>query len=343
MKTCTQCVLPENFPRISFDGNGVCNYCTAYNNRQSDNLAHKKQTYKDKFEALLQTVKGNSTYDAIMCYSGGKDSTYALMILRQQYNLNMLAITMDNGFLPQQTYANIRNATESLDVDHIFLKPRFGLLRQIFAECARTNIYPAKTLERASTICTSCMAIVKFSVLRFALEKDIPMIAYGWSPGQAPVTSSVVRNTPAMLKVMQEIVFNPLYHLVGKPIEPYFLKEKHFVNRNFRFPYNISPLMFLDYNEEDIIQYITPLGWKRPQDTDGSSSNCLLNCYANMIHKQQFGYHPYIFAMANMVREGNMSRSAALDKLYEQENPETISAITAKLGLTPVCATTKNR
>ena len=343
MRTCTQCVLPENFPRISFDENGVCTYCLAHNNRQADNLAQKRQAYKDKFEALLQTVRGHSVYDAIMCYSGGKDSTYALMILRKQYGLNMLAITMDNGFLPQQTYVNIRNATESLDVDHIFLKPRFGLLRQIFAGCARTNIYPAKTLERASTICTSCMAIVKFSVLRFALEKDIPMIAFGWSPGQAPVTSSVVRNTPAMLKVMQEMVFNPLYQLVGKPIQPYFLEEKHFANGNFRFPYNISPLMFLDYNEEDICWQIAPLGWKKPENTDGSSSNCLLNCFANMVHKQQFGYHPYIFAMANMVREGYMSRSAALAKLYEQENPEIISAIAEKLGSVPVCQAIGNR
>ena len=30
MRRCTKCVLPETFPRIKYDENGVCNYCLNY-------------------------------------------------------------------------------------------------------------------------------------------------------------------------------------------------------------------------------------------------------------------------------------------------------------------------
>ena len=34
--------------------------------------------------------------------SGGKDSTYTLSLLRQRYNLRVLAVTFDNGFISPQ-------------------------------------------------------------------------------------------------------------------------------------------------------------------------------------------------------------------------------------------------
>lgn len=30
MRRCTKCILPETFPGIEFDGNGVCNYYLNY-------------------------------------------------------------------------------------------------------------------------------------------------------------------------------------------------------------------------------------------------------------------------------------------------------------------------
>lgn len=30
LKRCTRCILPETFPGIEFDEDGVCNYCRDY-------------------------------------------------------------------------------------------------------------------------------------------------------------------------------------------------------------------------------------------------------------------------------------------------------------------------
>lgn len=329
-RVCTRCVLPDTFPRISFDGEGVCSYCLDSPGKEA--REKKAAEYREKFNTLISEYKGKSSYDALMCYSGGKDSTYTLAVLKETYGLRVLAFTLDNGFVANQASRNIRNVVEKLGIDHVFFKPSFPVLAKIFRTCAAEDIFPPKTLERASTICTSCIAIVKSGALRLALEKDIPFIAFGWSPGQAPITSSIMRNNAGMAKMMQKTLFDPLHRIAGDDIRPYFLEEKHF-SGSYRFPYNIHPLAFMDYSEEHIYEHISRLGWKAPEDVDANSTNCLLNSFANVVHINRFGFHPYAFELANLVREGYLDRSSALDKLRQMENPESTALARERLGL----------
>jgi len=331
LRVCAKCVLPETFPGIRFNKEGVCNSCLDFKGVESSQA--KKAEYRGKFEALVKEYKGSGTYDVLMCYSGGKDSTHTLAVLKEEYNLNILAVSLDNGFLSDQAFKNIPTVVEKLGVDHIFFKPRFDMLAKIFCYCAKNDIYSRKALERASVICTSCMGIVKYSTLRIALEKDIPFVAYGWSPGQAPVTSSLIKNNPQMVKIMQNALYDPLYQIVGSEIRPYFLEDKHF-GGSYRFPYYIHPLAFLDYREEVIYQNISRLGWKKPEDVDANSTNCRLNSFANVVHKQRLGFHPYAFELANLVREGYIDRNTALRRLNQQENPNIVSMVKEKLAVT---------
>jgi hypothetical protein len=328
LKHCNTCGLPESFPGIHFNNEGICNFCINFQGLEYEN--NKREEYRQKFESMVNEYKGKSTYDALMCYSGGKDSTYTLIVLREKYNLNVLALSFDNGFVPEQAMLNIRNVVDNLGVDHIFIKPRFDVLARIFVYCADNDVYPAKALERSSAICTSCMGIIKYSALRMAIEKNIPFITYGWSPGQAPINSSILKNNPGMVRMMQQTVFDPLYRIVGDVIKPYFLEEHHF-HRSIHFPYNINPLAFLDYKLESIFENIKRFGWKKPEDTDANSTNCLLNSFANVVHKQKLGYHPYAVELANLVREGYMNRSTALERLDEPENPQIVKLVKDKL------------
>jgi tRNA(Ile)-lysidine synthase TilS/MesJ len=330
MKRCKVCVLPETFPGIKFDDEGVCNFCASF--KGAENQEKKKLKYRQKFEDLLEQYKGKSSYDALMSYSGGKDSTYVLMLLKEEYGLNILALTFDNGFLPEQTLSNIRRVCENVGIDLIIFKPSFDIMKKIFQKSSITNIFPEKTLARASTICNSCISFVKFGSLRFAVEKDIPLLAFGWSPGQIPVASSIMKNNPQMVEVTQKAAYDPLYEIAGDKIKPFFLEQKHFSDA-YDFPYNVSPLAFLDYNEEEIYAKIDQIGWKAPKNIDANTTNCLLNSYANMIHRDRYGYHPYVFELAKLVREGYMERSHALEKLNEPEILETIDLVKKKLEL----------
>jgi len=314
MKTCTRCVLTETFPSIRFDEDGVCNYC-----RESRGEAHteaKQERARRKFEQLVDRVRSASGYHCLLAYSGGKDSTYTLWQLRERYGLRVLAVTFDNGFISPHAFTNIRRVVEALNADHILIKPRFDLLRRIFAGVAESSPFPMKALERASSICNACMGLVKSITLRLAIEQQIPIVAYGWSPGQAPMSASVFRMNAAMFKQMHETRTAPLRAIAGDDLAPYLLNESHFSRRN-DFPYNVNPLAFLEYDEHQIIEQIKQLGWQSPDDTDGNSTNCLLNSYANRVHLQQYGFHPYAFEIAGLVRQRAMTRQEGLAKLKD--------------------------
>lgn len=329
MKICTKCVLPETFPGINFDEHGVCNFCRDFKGEQA--LEAEKKMYYEKFLALIKEVKGKSDYDCTLAYSGGKDSTYTLYLLKEVFKLRPLTITFDNGFISEQAFKNIRTVTENLGVDSIVYKADFQLLKKIFKAGIDNPMYSPKALERASTICTSCIGLVKFTALKIALEKRIPIMAWGWSPGQAPLRSSIMKMNVALFKTTQEMYRKPMYEIIGEEINHYFLADSQF--RSGDFPHNVSPLAFMDYDETKILKMIEKFGWINPRGLDSNSTNCILNSFANQTHIDKFKFHPYAFEIAKMVREGCISRSEGIEKLERPNDPRTVEYIKNKLSL----------
>src|SRR3989339_707957 len=331
MKICENCVLPETFPGISFDQEGVCNFCRDF--KGEDNLKEEKEEYFVKFQDLIKQLKGGGDYDCALPYSGGKDSTYTLYLLKEVFKLKVLAITFDNGFLSEQAFRNIRTVTENLAVDSLIFKANFQLLKKLFVAGMENKMYSPKALERASTICTSCIGLVKFIALKLTLEKRIPIMACGWSPGQAPIRSSIMRINPALFKSNQETYRKPMLKIAGEEINRYFLSDEEFNNPE-KFPYNVSPLAFMEYDERKIVKKIEELGWLYPKGLDANSTNCLLNSFANEIHIEKHGFHPYAFEISGMVRTKVMSRDEGMEKIYQgQKQDEVIESSKKKLGL----------
>ncbi len=326
---CSHCILPSTFPGISFDEHGTCNHCRQYKGDDVTSALQKK--YEKKFLKLLDEQKPRKTYDVMLAYSGGKDSTYTLDQFVNRYKLNVLTLTLDNTFVSLRAIENISNVCDNLGVDNLLVKPSRTMLRSIFRAAAKNELYSAKTLERASTICTSCIGFVKGIVLRTAIEKQIPFVGFGWSPGQAPVQSSVMRTNPFLMKETQKSIMKPLYEIAGDKILPYFLTDEQFKQKEL-FPWNIHPLAFLEYDEEKILQRISELGWERPDDTDPNSSNCTLNAYANHIHRKRYDFHPYVWEIANMVRTGVLSREEGIEKIEPPENSTMVKFARDELG-----------
>ena len=316
MKLCSRCILPESFPGISFDEEGLCNHCRNYRGDKATTALKKK--YEQKFLDLIGKERKASSYDVLVAYSGGKDSTYTLDVLVNRYHLRVLALTFDNGFISPRAEENIRAVCGHLGADLLVVRPNPSMLRSIFRAAAQEELYSMKTLERASTICTSCIGLIKNLVLRTAIEKEIPFVGFGWSPGQAPVQASVMKTNPALMQQASQAIYKPLHRIAGDAINPFFLGESYFARPDM-FPWNVHPLAFLPYNEEAIVERIKTYGWVKPDDTDPNSSNCLLNAYANHIHRQRYGFHPYVWEIANVVREGIMTREEGLAKCEPPE------------------------
>ncbi|HQG31147.1 MAG TPA: hypothetical protein PLA83_04400 [Deltaproteobacteria bacterium] len=329
MNFCTKCVLPDTFPGISFDEGGVCNYCR--NTPVPD--AEEKRVHLEKFEALLESRRSKHPFDVLLAYSGGKDSTYTLSILTRRYKLKVLAFVFDNGFVSAQALQNIRHMTDTLGAACIIFRPPFEIMKRAFGLAASTDIYSPKTLDRASSICTTCIGMVKAMILKTALSYDIPLVAFGWSPGQAPISSAIMQTNPRLQRFSHRTIRDPLIERIGGDLKPYFLSDADLEVDASKWPVNIHPLAFLEYDEEEILKDIASLGWVKPLDTDPNSTNCLLNALANYLHRERFRFHPYAWEIAGIVRSGCMERSLGLSKVCEEEDMQMVNYAASLLGI----------
>jgi hypothetical protein len=58
-----------------------------------------------------------------------------------------------------------------------------------------------------------------------------------------------------------------------------------------------------------------------------------MNAFANQIHQDQFGFHPYAFEMAGLVRMGVLSREEGLKRLNEPAHEKIVEEVRLKLGI----------
>lgn len=333
IKICQKCILPETFPGIFFDENGICNHCI----REKETLekrGEKTAAFQDRLDKVISKIKGNApVYDAIVAYSGGKDSSYTLKLLKERYGLRLLSMTFDNHFVSPTAWKNIETVTDTLGVDHIRFRPPWPTMQALFRTFAKEDIFPALALLRASSICTACIGLVKSLVLKTALEMSIPLVAFGWSPGQAPIQSAVLKNNPAMVKQNQSALFKAFPSEIKRRIHPYLIPDVYYESYKNRFPYNIHPLALFDYHEETITRELVEMGWEAPCDTDTNSTNCLLNAFANQCHLNRHGFHPYVLEIANMVRQDLMDRREGMEKIYTPQNQDYVKYAEKRLGL----------
>lgn len=115
---CTRCIYDNSVPNISFDGEGVCNYC-----RQIDALEAEYPTGREgeaRMQKLVDEMKAagrGKKYDAVIGVSGGCDSSYLVHQMKEVYGLRLLAAHFDNTWNSTIATENIHNVLDKLGVD----------------------------------------------------------------------------------------------------------------------------------------------------------------------------------------------------------------------------------
>jgi hypothetical protein len=330
VKHCTKCILSEKFPRIKFDENGVCNFC---NNEllyitENDQI----ETSRVEVEKLFTDKIGSSEYDAIVCYSGGKDSTYTLKLAVEKYNLKVLSFTLDNGFISPEAFRNIEKVVSALGIDHITYRPSYQFMKGLFRVSSIENIYNPKTLTRISSNCNSCISMVNTTALKMALEKNIPFILAGFTLGQIPSNTIYYQNNYEFFEESRKPILDQLKSHLGEGVSNYLEISKNLLRQALTYPYNINLLCLEDITENEIIEQILPFGWIKPADVDGCSTNCRINAFNNYVHTFKFGYSPYALELSHLIRKNLLTREEALSKLYDQPQDQ-IDFVKAELEI----------
>lgn len=117
IKICSRCVYDETVPRITFDDEGVCNYCYLHDEleRQYPLGAEGERALQTMVDEIKTASRGKK-YDCIVGVSGGCDSSY-LLIKAVELGLRPLAVHFDNTWNSPIATQNIYKVIEKLGVD----------------------------------------------------------------------------------------------------------------------------------------------------------------------------------------------------------------------------------
>ncbi|HEX7762452.1 MAG TPA: N-acetyl sugar amidotransferase, partial [Cellvibrio sp.] len=136
-QVCTRCVMDTSAKEITFDSNGVCNFCTEFLNRSGAIIHEDSRVKNKKLLAFIEKVKSegkNKRYDCIIGVSGGVDSSWVL-VQAIKLGLRPLAVHMDNGWNSELAQNNIANLVQALNVDlhtHVIDWSEYKSLMQAF-------------------------------------------------------------------------------------------------------------------------------------------------------------------------------------------------------------------
>lgn len=114
LRRCTKCILPETMPYISFDADGVCNYCKHYKPR------NKPRPKEELFE-LVESYRRKNGNDCIVPFSGGRDSCYGLHLIVKELQMKPITYTYDWGMVTDLGRRNISRMSAELGVENIIV------------------------------------------------------------------------------------------------------------------------------------------------------------------------------------------------------------------------------
>ncbi len=114
MLRCTKCLLPQTMPYIAYDAQGVCNYCHDYKPWQ--------KRPESELRARLDKVRSkDGSPDCIVAFSGGRDSSYGLHLLKTEYGMTPLTFSYDWGMVTDLARRNQARMCGKLGIEHIWV------------------------------------------------------------------------------------------------------------------------------------------------------------------------------------------------------------------------------
>ena len=108
-RICSRCIYDESVPSISFDENGVCNYCHMVDALKTEYKTGTEEGEK-KIQEIIEQIKKDGKgkkYDCIIGVSGGTDSSF-MVYWAVQHGLRPLAAHYDNTWNTAIATENIK-------------------------------------------------------------------------------------------------------------------------------------------------------------------------------------------------------------------------------------------
>lgn len=325
LTTCSRCILDTTVTDIWFDEKGECKYCKIHDELEK---AHPMgPTLETELNAMVEKIKHagkNKPYDCIAGVSGGRDSTYTLLMAKK-LGLRPLAVHFDNGWNSDISVKNIKKACEKLNVE----------LVTIVADWEEFKDLQVAFLNSSTPDADIPTDYAIYSVLYHTAQKEgIKYILNGHSfrtEGTSPISWTY----------MDPLYVNDVHQKLGKLKKitsfPHMsvLKLQYYIwvkgIREFRL------MEYIDYNKKNVDVIL-----KQELDWEYYGGHHHENHYTKFFQSyylpQKFNIDKRKTELSALVRSGQITREEALHEVssspyhFEQE---TVDYAINKLGISP--------
>jgi N-acetyl sugar amidotransferase len=322
-KICSRCIYDERTPAITFDEEGICNYC-----KMVDKLADEYQTGKPDGEARINAIieqikkdgKGKK-YDCVIGVSGGTDSSY-MVYWALQKGLRPLAVHYDNTWNTSIATENIRKVLGKLKVDlytHVCDNKEADDIFKSFFLAGVPEIEASTDLALAETM---YRAAAKYKV-KYVLEGH-SFIAEGISPlGKNYFDGKYIKSIHKRYGKLK---------LRTYPLMTFWRFMKWIALYRIQ---KIRPLWYIKYSKEEARTFLEKeFGW---QYYGGHHlENRMTSFFHSIYCPQKFNVDYRNNSLSASVRAGVMSREDAIKEYFESSpyiESELLNYFKKRLGL----------
>ena len=317
---CTRCLYDDTVPTISFDANGVCNYCHQHDAMEAEYPVGEEGDIR--LRAIADKIRSEGKgkqYDVVVGVSGGCDSSY-MLYKAKELGLRPLAVHFDNTWNSTVAVENIQNVLKSLDVDfytYVVDNEEYDDIYRSFLKAgvrdveAPTDIGLAVTLNMA---CDKYKVKYIFEGHSFRSEGICPL---GWLYMDGKYIESVQKKYGT-----QKLKTFPNLWLTS------FLRWTAISSIK-----KIRPLYYMNYQKEEVMKLLTSeLGWK--WYGGHHLENRFTAFYWSYFMYKRFGIDGRLLGHSALVRSGQLSREEAIDSISQPPvyDPDIVQMVKKRLG-----------
>jgi hypothetical protein len=309
VERCKHCIASTFFSHIE---GGLCEQCRA-RQFQREGANNTVKVREDEAAALHDVLTsyggaGRQDYDALVMFSGGKDSTYLLHKLRTDYpKLRIVAVTVDSGSASAVALQNARAVARQMDaVDFLIVRPHRDLFYRAF-RYALTHPKPGSCYFTIDLLDGE----LTFDIGRnLAARLHIPLFIAGTSTAQLRLLHSLdwfERPREIMLaKRTHTTAGYTITELSDPSSQRYWWDGTRWPLEQV--PRNILPFHAWHYDEAFVQREVVRLGYLPPGHDNPLVTNSLLIPLMVCIDYARLGYCGFEPEFALLVREGRASR-----------------------------------
>ncbi len=167
MRYCKKCIYPDTRPEQVFDEEGVCDACRS---AERKNVSINWEERRNEFNKILENYrnKDGSWWDCIIPVSGGKNSCYQALTLKNEFGMNPLLV----NFIPcEMTEIGQKNITflRNLGFDII----QVGVNRKVYRKMSSKGFFDL------GDCCWPEHIGIFTTPVRVAVQYNIPLIIWG--------------------------------------------------------------------------------------------------------------------------------------------------------------------